>query len=236
MEETEVKITLKSLGILSFIVLFSFAALAQVNNGVGASKGARLTLAHNPSSVQVPYANQNARLKTIYSNLATKNPKGLYFSLEGETIQGPWWGAPAWYAVPFTPTFNATVTTVEVPLGYVFAINSTDVIVSLNVDNGGLPGDALQTWMVTIDKSVATGTCCSVYTETGSVPVSAGQQYWVVVSTESDSDMYVAWNVQTTDEIDPVTNAYYDGTGWYTYQTDPTNDGAAVGVYGTKAK
>lgn len=224
------KITLKSLGILLIVLLFSMSALAQGNN---ASKGPQMTFAKNRSAARVPYANPNAGLKTIYSNLATKNPNGLYFSLVGQTIQGPWWGAPAWYAVPFTPTFNANVTSIELPLGYIFSMSSTDVILSLNADNGGLPGDALQSWVVTIDTGIVAGSCCSVYTETGSIPVTAGQQYWVVVSTESDSDMYVAWNVNTTDELDEVTNAYYDGTGWYSYQT---TNGAAVGVYGTKTK
>lgn len=230
MEEIEVKTTLKNFGILLIVLSLSLSVLAQGNS---ASKSPRMVFAQSAAHARVPYVNRNAGLKTIYSNLATKNPNGLYFALEGDTEQGPFWGAPAWNAVPFTPTFNANVTTIELPLGYIFSFSSTDVLVSLNADNGGLPGDALQTWVVTIDTGIGSGTCCSVYAETGSVPVTAGQQYWVVVSTESDSDMYVEWNVNTTDELDEVTNAYYDGTGWYTYST---TNGAAVGVYGTKTK
>ncbi len=223
------KITCKNFGFLLIMLLFSLSALA---------KGPQTTFVKSRSAAHAPYVNRSAGLKTIFSNLATKNPNGLYFSLGGETINGPWWGSTAWYAVSFTPKFNATVTTIELPLGYVFSFSSTDVIVSLNADSGGVPGDALQTWTPTIDTSVLLGSCCSIYTETGSVAVIAGQQYWVVVSTESDSDMYVAWNMNDTDEVDVVTNAYYDGTGWYAYQTTPSqgDSGAAVGVYGMKTK
>jgi len=222
-----VKITPKSLGVFCVILLFCFSALAQQD------KTTHITFAQKASSVRVSYVDRNAGSKTIYSNLASKNPNGLYFALEGATEQGPWWGAPAWNAVPFTPTFNANATSVELPLGYIFSLNSTDVIVSLNADSGGLPGNPLQSWTVTINTGIVSGSCCSVYTVTGSVPLAAGQQYWVVVSTEATSDMYVEWNLNTTDEIDNVTNAYYDGTGWYNYLT---TNGVAVGVYGTKTR
>lgn len=225
------RITLKSLTVFLAVLLFSFTALAQQQNGVAAGKGPKVVFTRNPSPVRIPYADKSASLKTIYSNLATKNPNGLYFALEGESENGPNSGSVQWNAVPFTPASNATVTNIEVPIGYFFAFTSTDVIVSLNADSGGLPGDALQTWVVTINTADVGGSCCSVYTEAGSIPVTAGQQYWVVVSTESDSDMMAEWNLNTTDEVDLVTNAYYDGTGWYTYQT---TNGVAVGVYGTR--
>jgi hypothetical protein len=226
-----VKITLRSLTVFLAVLIFSLSALAQAKNNVIASKDGRMVFAQNPSHTRTPYVDKNAGLTVIYSNLASKHPKGLYFGLEGWTIEGPngYLGTEEWYAVSFTPTANAKVTKIEVPIGYIISGSSTDVIVSLNADSAGLPGTALQTWVVPINKSITSGSCCAVYTEKGSIPVTAGQQYWVVVSTESDSDMGASWNVNDTDELDQVTNAYYDGTGWY---TNPTTNGAAVGVFG----
>jgi hypothetical protein len=228
-KETKVKITLKSLTVFLAVLIFSYTALAQAKNKVIVSKDGRVVFAQAPSHVRIPYVDENAGLKVIYSNLASKHPKGLYFALEGQTLNGPNTGSVQWDAVPFTPAADATVTKIQLPIGYIYASTSTDVIVSLNADSNGLPGNALQTWVVPINKADNFGSCCAVYTEKGSVPVTAGQQYWVVASTESNSDMSAAWNLNTTDEVDQVTNAYYDGTGWYTY---PTTNGIAVGVYG----
>ena len=225
------KITLKSLMVSLAVLIFSFTAVAEKRTAVIMSKDGRTVFAKNPSKVRIPYVDDDAGLTVIYSNLASKHPKGLYFALEGETINGPngYLGTEQWDAVPFTPANSGTVTKIQVPIGYIYSVTSTDVIVSLNADSNGLPGDPLQTWIVPINKADVAGSCCAVYVEKGSIPMTGGQQYWVVVSTESDSDMGAEWNVNDTDELDQVTNAYYDGTGWYTYQT---TNGAAVGVFG----
>lgn len=213
------KITRKSFTLSLAVLLFSLTAIAQ-QNGVVRSPDGRTVYAVSPAKQQFWNAdNTHYPASVIYNNLATKNPKGLYFSLGGETIEGPGAGSVQWMAAPFTPISNGTVGGIIVPLGYVFAFTSTDVILSLNADDNGLPGAALQTWTVTINKNIVLGSCCAVYTENGSVNITGGQQYWVVVSTEPDSDMYAAWNLNVTDEVDQVTNAYYDGTGWYTFQT-----------------
>lgn len=82
-----------------------------------------------PSEANTPYLNENAGLKTIFSNLAVAYPNTPPFNIE-------WWHAAA-----FTPTGAATVERVVVSIGYLSG-NDTTVILSLNADDGGIPGTA----------------------------------------------------------------------------------------------
>jgi hypothetical protein len=71
--------------------------------------------------------------------------------------------------------------------------------VSLYNDAGGIPGTAIKSVHVTTLPTY--GQCCHVATAniTGGVPVTAGTQYWVVVSTTAqDTDIY-AWAFNSTD-------------------------------------
>lgn len=197
------------------------------------TKDHQMTMISARSGANTPYVGENAGLNTIFSNFATEYPLGIYWCCEGATISGPksfpldieWWHAAA-----FTPTANATVKKIEVSVGYLSG-NDASVILSLNADNAGIPGAELAQWNVS-DLGEA-GTCCSVQvgTSTG-VTLSAGQQYWVVVSTAPDSDVNASWNVSENDQIDFFLNSgltNQNSSGWV---SAPTNPNVAFSVFG----
>jgi hypothetical protein len=101
------------------------------------------------------------------------------------------------YAAPFTPTANHTVTKVVVGL----IEGDYEVTVSLYSDNNGFPRTALLSRNV--KKLDAIG-CCKVEEvgDQAGIPVTAGTQYWVVVSpTGTGSTTYAAWNVNDTNQV-----------------------------------
>ena len=62
------------------------------------------------------------------------------------------------------------------------------------------------------------------------VAVTAGTQYWVVLSTDSNSaNTWDAWNFNSTDQINPVTEAYNQGSGWTSYSGVPAFSFAVMG-------
>ncbi len=155
----------------------------------------------HPSKVTTPGVQRDASLKTIAGNLSDY-PYGVFFCCYGDYITGltnllvvvPEY----WQAVPFTPAANVTVK--EVDASVVWDEGTNAVVLSLNSDSSGLPGKAIHTWNV---KNLATiGSCCQLATgksKTG-IAVKKGTQYWVVVSTNSnDSDIFAAWEVNSTD-------------------------------------
>ena len=96
-----------------------------------------------------------------------------------------------------------------------------------------MPGKALKTWNVS--GLPRFGTCCTlvVRSDSSGIRVSAGQQYWVVLSTNNhELDTVDAWNVIDTDQVDPATVATYPGTNnrWNAFQTTP---GLAFAVKGS---
>jgi hypothetical protein len=163
-------------------------------------------------------------LVTIFSNLAAAYPKGEYWCCTGYNVMGPNSGAgEQWMAATFTPGANHTVTRIEVAVGY-SQQGTNGVVLSLNDDNNGVPGKALKTWNAS--GLPRFGTCCTlvVKSDTAGIPVSAGKQYWVVLSTNShELDTVDAWNVIDTDQVDSATVATYPGTSnkWETFQTTP---------------
>lgn len=186
-----------------------------------------------PSGANTPYVNENAGLKTIFSNLAVAYPKGLYWCCEGATISGP--NTPPfniewWHAAAFTPTGAATVERVVVSIGYLSG-NDTTVILSLNADDGGIPGAALEQW--TISKLGESGTCCTVQVRNSAgVALSAGRQYRIVVSTPSNSDVNAFWNLADNDQVDLFLNAGYTNQNSNGWVSSMTNQNVVFGVFG----
>lgn len=185
-----------------------------------------------PSGENTAYVDASAGMKTIFSNLAVAYPKGLYWCCEGATISGPKgpFGIEWWHAAAFTPASDATVERVVVSVGYLSG-NEQTVILSLNADNGGIPGTVLEQWGVS--NLGAAGTCCTVQSRSSSgIAVTAGQQYWVVVSTGPNSDVNASWNLAENDQIDLFLNAGYtnqNSNGWLSSMTSPN---VVFGVYG----
>src|SRR5262249_24366450 len=98
----------------------------------------------------LPFTAENSDdpgLVTIFSSLASKYPKGVYWCCEGYNVMGPNSGAgEQWMAAAFTPDVDRTVTKIEVGAGW--SDGTKGIVISLNDDNNGIPGNALQTWIV----------------------------------------------------------------------------------------
>ena len=119
---------------------------------------------------------------------------------------------------------------VVVSIGYLSG-NGTTVILSLNADDGGIPGTALEQW--TISKLGESGTCCTVQVRNNSgVALSAGQQYWIVVSTPSNSDVNAFWNLADNDQVDLFLNAGYTNQDSNRWVSSMINQNVVFGVFG----
>jgi hypothetical protein len=194
-------------------------------------KHASMTVVAEPSRSRATTNIKDPGLVTIFSNLAAKYPKGQYWCCSGYNVMGPSQGEQ-WMAAAFTPAADHTVTRIEVAVGYPEG-KTNGVVLSLNSDNNGVPGAALKTWNAS--GLPRFGTCCALVvksTSTG-IPVSAGKQYWVVLSTNShELDTVDAWNVIDSNQVDSATVATYPGTNnkWNAFQTTP---GLAFAVKGS---
>ena len=190
---------------------------------------ATLVTRRAPSGAALP-AISDAGLVTIFNSLAASYPKGRYWCCMGYNVMGPNSGLGVqWMAAPFTPAADRTVTRIAVAAGY-SQQGANGVVVSLNDDNNGVPGQALQSWNTT--GLPRFGSCCAVVVESNStgIPVTAGKQYWVVLSTNSsESDTVDGWNVEDTDQVDPATMASYAGTQWTVFQATPGLGFAVLG-------
>jgi hypothetical protein len=193
-------------------------------------KHARMTVVTEPAPSFTTTNLKDSGLVTIFNNLAAKYPKGEYWCCTGYNITGPSQGEQ-WMAAAFTPNANHTVTRIEVAVGYSQG-TTNGVVLSLNRDSKGVPGKALKTWNVS--NLPTFGTCCTlvVKSDRSGIPVSAGKQYWVVLSTNSNElDTVDAWNVDDTNQVDPATVATYPGTSnrWKAFQTTPGLGFAVMG-------
>lgn len=170
---------------------------------------------------------EESGLVTIFDSIAGKYPKGKYWCCEGYNVMGPNQGEQ-WMGGGFTPTTNHTVTRIEVAVGWSQGPNG--VVLSLNADSNGVPGQVLKSW--SISNLPVFGTCCTlvVKTDKAGIPVTAGQQYWVVLSTnDNEADTVDGWNVSDADQIDQGTFASFSSNTWHTFQTAP---GLAFAVKG----
>jgi hypothetical protein len=227
------RIVLCAMVILAAISLLS-AQTNHVVRGAVTTKDKKTTIITAPSGINTSYIDDNAGLKTIFSNLATAYPKGLYWCCEGATISGP--DTPPlfiewWHAAAFTPTSSATVKKVVISIGYLSG-NDTSVILSINADDAGIPGTALEQWNV--NNLGEAGTCCTVQSKNSSgVKLTAGQQYWVVVSTGPNSDVNASWNLADNDQVDSFFNAgYTNQNGGGPWVSSSTNQNVVFGVFG----
>lgn len=241
MEDTQVKKTLIGLMRCLTVLAFTLTAMAAGKDGVVLSKDGRQTIKTDGPSKGQPYLGNNAGLTVIFDNLAHKYPDGLYWCCAGGTVEGSGGGGPEWWqAAAFTPSTTLNVTKIEIAVGYL-AGTYTHVFLSLNNDDGtGRPGIMLKKWKVSGMPNF--GSCCTVETKTSAgIPVTAGTQYWVVLSTENKSDVWSAWNTDDTRQLltEGIPQAYYchstagdcgSANGvWTPYQGYP---GSAFAVFG----
>jgi len=219
-----------SIAFMATIAVVSADAETDGRNGILLSKDRTRTIAEEPSAAPfVPYSNEDAALQTIFDNLGGAYPLGVYWCCSGATISGQFSEIETefWAAAAFTPSVPLRVTAIKLAVGYVSG-NAAHVTVSLNADAGGVPGAVLRSWDVSDIPNFRR--CCSVVTKRDSagIPVMAGTQYWVVVSTEDDSDVFAVWNLNDTDQVNTIPTAYASDGFW----TSQMGTGFAFAVLG----
>jgi hypothetical protein len=212
-------------------------ALAAQNRATDQSKVIRVSGPHAKMSIVSSAPGvftrteiNDSSLITIFSNLAARYPKGAYWCCQGYNVMGPNSGlGEQWMGAAFTPKADHTVTKIAVAVGY-SQQGTNGVVVSLNDDNNGVPGQALQTWNAA--GLPRFGDCCALVVESDAsgIPVTAGKQYWVVLSTNSnETDTVDGWNVNDTDQVDPETLASYTSGKWTAFQATPGVGFAVLG-------
>lgn len=221
----------RTIVVLSVVMLaLSLSAFAAQKNGAFTSPDGLRT--YTPPVKSVGVYMQESKDPVIFGNLATKYPKGEYFCCEGGTISGASSiiGEQIWDAVAFTPASNSHVTQLKFAISYVYG-TYTDVLLGIYADCSGVPcSSPIKHWTVTL-MSQPFGSCCALETHGGGkVSLTAGTQYWVVASTEAASDIWAAWNVEVSDQVDYGTIAQNSGGTWYAYST---NLGYSLQVGGT---
>ncbi|MBZ5598534.1 MAG: hypothetical protein LAN83_09435 [Acidobacteriia bacterium] len=210
---------------------FMLAAVAMgqaSKDGVITINGGRTTVYMKPPSpVVAPAQPPSADLVTIYSNLGTGS--NVYNAIAGSGVLGrqvPGQPRPEWLANGFTPTADHTVTEIQVGVTYVSGDN--EMVLSLNEDNGGVPGKVLHTWHFA--NLSAFGTCCTLQTarlKTG-IPVKKDTLYWVLVRTSRQGvDTWDVWNNNISDFQGSFSNN--TGQGW---NQKSIQELGAFGVFG----
>jgi len=159
-----------------------------------------------------PNVVNNAKLKTIYSNLGSKTD--TYDDTGGWAVDGPKSAeGKEWIAMPFTPKANATVTQIQIAVHY-DGLGTNGFNLVLAADDYGLPGKTLHSW--DLKNLPYRGTCCKLETAkyAEGVKLTKGKQYWVVARTDSKSAEAVdGWSYTWNDSTGP--NAFNVGKGWY---------------------
>ena len=199
-----------ALGGLVAMTVLSASALAAGPSGAVAHADGRTTISAGNARV-VPGQVPTGGGKTIYTTF-NSDTNNLYDCCGGWTIssEGSIVGARQDVAMPFTPSNNYAVKAITAAVGYVAGTNA--VTISLNADDGGLPGAVLR--KATVTGLPVFGTCCVTASIGGKgTPVAAGTQYWVVVKTDKKSpDTWDAWNMNNIGA--QGTFAFNTGTGW----------------------
>lgn len=186
------------------------------------SPNARMIIASEGPRSFTPAQISQPGLITIFNSLAARYPKGSYWCCQGYNVMGSNSGVgEQWMAAAFTPTANHTVTRIAVAVGY-SQQGPNGVVISLNEDNNGAPGQPLQTWNV--QNLPRFGSCCGlvVVSDASGVAITGGKQYWLVLSTSSSETSTVdGWNVEDADQVDAATLASYTNGTWTVFQATP---------------
>jgi hypothetical protein len=172
------------------------------------SSDLRTVTAKNAPSKVTPAPANDEGLSVIAGNFSSYS-NATYFSIFGNTIDQGVNGYPflIWQAEAFTPAADATVKEIQVGMGDLDS-GEGSIEISLYDDASGVPGTSLKS--VSVKDVQDYGQCCAPTTaKLGSgIPVTAGTQYWVVVSTtKKDTDIY-GWNFNTTDMSPQLAASY----------------------------
>jgi len=153
-------------------------------------------------------AGDGAILEEIYSNF-NSDETDLYDCCEVWDVSTAKSDFHARYtlAMAFTPARDALVRKIQLGLSSVSGNNALSV--SLHVDEGGIPGKALQTFLVT--DIPPEGKCCE-FEVAGPVNrlVRKGRTYWVVAKASGDTQ--AGWNFNSIGASGTL--AFNAGSGW----------------------
>jgi hypothetical protein len=191
------------------VVLLASLVLRASNEGKFVfSPDLRTVRATNASSEIMLAPAVDPGLTTIAGNLS-QYQYATYFSVFGNTIDQGVGGYPflIWQGEAFTPAANATVTELQVAVGDLSG-GTSGIEVGLYNDANGVPGRKIKSFHIAPLQHY--GECCALATATdkAGIAVTAGTQYWLVVSTTNkDVDIY-GWNFNSTD-MRPHLAAYY---------------------------
>jgi hypothetical protein len=147
------------------------------------------------------------------------------YRIAGVGVWAPGSGVQQYIAASFVPLANADVT--EIKVGITNVTGANGVTLSLNVDNGSLPGPAIYTWKLT---NLPTSGCCTldVAKDVAGLPVTKGTRYWVVAqATENTQDIW-----HNNSQWTKAPYAYDVGQGWQ-LQKDVV---PALGVFGRQTQ
>ena len=194
------------------------------------------TIVHGQPATTARAATLAPKLQTLYSNLGPMDK--LYQPGLGPAVAGGKSDSPLqFYATPFTPSIDASVTGLVLPIAYKSG-NAQSLGVALFSDDGGKPGSELYSWtgLTPFNWTTAAGKpfpCCSYFpvtAEAGAIPVAAGTTYWVVARTTPSGNMSAVWLYNASGATGR--SAYLDSSGQWS--VPPATDLPALAVYGVK--
>jgi hypothetical protein len=214
----------------SVAALISTSCLASAGGGVMTSPDKTMTYSLRHSGPVIPYYVEHKKAPVIFSNLATKYPKSLYYAPDGLTISGPnTITGTIETAVAFTPAANATVSEIDAAVGNISGTNG--VLISVYSDASNSPGASLGDFSVS--GLPVFGSCCelAIAKVKKGVKLTAGTQYWLVFSTSNkQSNAFDAVSPQEIDQLDTYSEAGNFGNGWL--QTYTSAVAPAFTIYG----
>ena len=141
--------------------MFSMACSADAKDGVMTSPDKSITYVLPHGDSMSPYYVTPRKMPILYSNIATKYPKSLYYPYDGYTVAGP--DTIVGFSelgVAFTPAANATVSEIEAAVGNVEGPSS--IVMSIYSDASGAPGASLGDFSVS--GLPVFGDCCELTT------------------------------------------------------------------------
>lgn len=172
---------------------------------------------NNPSRIVTPTEQSAAPLKNIFTNLGP-TPTNNYNDTTGYYVLGPANSvalSEQWIGLPFTPKSNSHVSQLQVAVGWVSGTKKINV--GLYDDAGGAVGNLLAT--AASNRIPTFGTCCTlVSVNITSTAVTAGAQYWIVVTSDDTSapDFTGVW--QSSNNANAGANVALGG--WFTFSNN----------------
>jgi hypothetical protein len=162
----------------------------------------------------VPFKAPPTPLKTIYSSLGP-SATNAYNDTTGYYVIGPNNSVglgEQWIGQPFTPQANAHVSEISVAVGWISGPKAINV--GLYSDDAGDVGTLLVNGET--NKVPAFGTCCqTVNVSVTPTAVTAGTQYWIVVTSDDTNAPGFTGVFQSTNSSTTAYNPQQ--LGWFTF-------------------